>query len=89
MDLKAAIEASIMQSIRNKGLELNNLSSKIPTITPTITPATSSDAISIIGELACFLEDILSCSSFIFSILFFTPSILLSVITQKQLIINS
>jgi len=71
MDLKAAIEASIMQSIRNKGLEVNNLSSKTPTITPTITPATSSDAISIIGELACFLEDILSCSSFIFFYPFF------------------
>jgi hypothetical protein len=71
MDLKAAIEASITQIIRNKGLELNNLSNRTPIITPTITPATSSDAISIIGELACFLGDIPNCSSFIFSIFFF------------------
>ena len=70
MDLKAAIEASITQIIRNKGLELNNLSNRTPIITPTITPATSSDAISIIGELACFLGDIPNCSSYIFSIFF-------------------
>ena len=89
MDLKAAIEASIMQSIRNKGLELNNLSSKIPSITPTITPATSSDAISIIGELACFFGGYTELFFFDFFYPFSTPSILLSVITQKQLIINS
>ena len=68
IDRKVAIEASIMQIIRNKGLELNNLSSKIPIITPTIAPATSSEAISIIGEPVRFLEGKPNCSAFIFAI---------------------